>query len=102
VLDRAGLRLSFLSGADLVFVYARSDLSWDAHGALAPLGQRVHVHDDLSALVADVAAEAQPGDAVVVVSNGDFGGVHNKLLTALRYRRDHRRRRGHARTTGCA
>ena len=76
-----------LSGADLVFVYARSDLSWDAHGVLASLGQRVHVHDDLSALVADVAAEAQPGDAVVVMSNGDFGGVHDKLLTALRGRK---------------
>jgi UDP-N-acetylmuramate: L-alanyl-gamma-D-glutamyl-meso-diaminopimelate ligase len=50
---------------------------------LAPLGERAHVHADLGALVADVAAQARAGDHVLVMSNGGFGGVHAKLLDAL-------------------
>jgi len=38
---------------------------------------------DVDAIVAHVAAHAQPGDVAVVMSNGDFGGVWEKLLAAL-------------------
>jgi UDP-N-acetylmuramate: L-alanyl-gamma-D-glutamyl-meso-diaminopimelate ligase len=72
-----------LRGADLTFVYARPDLKWDAKGALGSLGERLHLHAELDALVADVVAAARPGDRVLVMSNGDFGGVHGKLITAL-------------------
>ena len=41
------------------------------------------MHDDLPALVAAIAAEAQPGDHVLVMSNGGFGGIHEKLLARL-------------------
>ena len=71
-----------LAGADRVFCYA-ANLGWDAGGALAPLGERASVHADLAALVAAVAAVARPGDQVLVMSNGGFGGVHDKLLAAL-------------------
>jgi UDP-N-acetylmuramate: L-alanyl-gamma-D-glutamyl-meso-diaminopimelate ligase len=72
-----------LRGADLTFVYARPDLKWDARGALGSLGERLHLHAGLDALVIDVVATARPGDRVLVMSNGDFGGVHGKLITAL-------------------
>ena len=68
--------------ADAVFCYANK-LGWDAAEALAPLGDRVRVFDDLDRLVAAVAADAREGDQVLVMSNGGFGGVHEKLLTAL-------------------
>ena len=68
--------------ADEVFCYA-ANLGWDASEALAPLGVRAHVHHDLSVLVADVKRSARPGDHVVVMSNGGFGGVHARLLEAL-------------------
>jgi len=72
-----------LESADHCFVYARPDLKWDAAGALASLGARLSVQNDLSALIADIARFAKSGDRVLVMSNGDFGGIHQKLLTAL-------------------
>ncbi|MEP7328657.1 MAG: UDP-N-acetylmuramate:L-alanyl-gamma-D-glutamyl-meso-diaminopimelate ligase [Betaproteobacteria bacterium] len=71
-----------LAGADRVFCYA-ANLNWDVAGAMAPLGNKVSVFEDLDALVASVAAEARAGDHVLVMSNGGFGGVHGKLLTRL-------------------
>jgi UDP-N-acetylmuramate: L-alanyl-gamma-D-glutamyl-meso-diaminopimelate ligase len=71
-----------LGQADLTFCYA-ANLGWDAREALAPLGARAEVHDDLGALVRAVAREARPEDHVVIMSNGGFGGVHAKLLEAI-------------------
>jgi UDP-N-acetylmuramate: L-alanyl-gamma-D-glutamyl-meso-diaminopimelate ligase len=34
-------------------------------------------------LVQSVAAQVQPGDQVVIMSNGGFGGIHQKLLAEL-------------------
>jgi len=72
-----------LAQADRVFCYARN-LGWDVGAALAPLGARASVHDDLDALVDAVGALARAGDQVLVMSNGGFGGVHDKLLARLR------------------
>jgi UDP-N-acetylmuramate: L-alanyl-gamma-D-glutamyl-meso-diaminopimelate ligase len=71
-----------LAHADRVFCYA-VNLGFDAAAALAPLGARAEVHDDLGALVASIVRAARPGDHIVVMSNGGFGGVHGKLLDAL-------------------
>ena len=71
-----------LAEADAVFCYG-AGLGWDAAEALAPLGARARTYEVLDALVTDVAAAARPGDHVLVMSNGGFGGVHQKLLDAL-------------------
>jgi UDP-N-acetylmuramate: L-alanyl-gamma-D-glutamyl-meso-diaminopimelate ligase len=71
-----------LAAADRVYCYTKG-LEWDAAATLAPLGERQSCHDDLDTLVAAVALEAQAGDHVLVMSNGGFGGVHQKLLDAL-------------------
>ena len=71
-----------LAGADLVFCYTR-DLGWDAQPVLAPLGAKSKSFDDLSALVKTIVAQTRPGDHVLVMSNGAFGGLHDKLLDAL-------------------
>ncbi|MCA1998919.1 MAG: UDP-N-acetylmuramate:L-alanyl-gamma-D-glutamyl-meso-diaminopimelate ligase [Hyphomicrobiales bacterium] len=71
-----------LAGADRVFCYA-AGLGWDAGAALAPLGGKASVFDDLPTLVAAIAAEAREGDHVLIMSNGGFGGIHQKLLDAL-------------------
>jgi UDP-N-acetylmuramate: L-alanyl-gamma-D-glutamyl-meso-diaminopimelate ligase len=72
-----------LRDADLCFVYARPDLKWDANSALADVGARLRVEQDLPKLIAAIALEARDGDHVVVMSNGDFGGIHAKLVDAL-------------------
>ncbi|MBV8634502.1 MAG: UDP-N-acetylmuramate:L-alanyl-gamma-D-glutamyl-meso-diaminopimelate ligase, partial [Burkholderiaceae bacterium] len=77
-----------LEGADLVFGYGakgtgKDALGWDLGAALAPLGDKAAAFDDLPALVQAVAAAAKPGDHILVMSNGGFGGVHGKILQAL-------------------
>jgi len=71
-----------LAAADRVFVYG-AGLGWDAAAALRPLGERARCFDQLEPLVAAIAAEARAGDRVLVMSNGAFGGIHEKLLAAL-------------------
>ena len=51
--------------------------------ALAPMGGVASAYEDIGAMVQAIAAQARPGDHVVVMSNGGFGGVHQKLLEAL-------------------
>ena len=69
-------------GADRVYIYS-AGLAWDAAAAFAPLGDRARCEPDLTALVAAIAAEARAGDHILVMSNGGFGGIHQKLLAAL-------------------
>jgi UDP-N-acetylmuramate: L-alanyl-gamma-D-glutamyl-meso-diaminopimelate ligase len=71
-----------LTAADKVFCYA-ANLGWDAAGALAPLGSKAVTLADLDALVEAIASEARPGDQILVMSNGGFGGIHEKLLARL-------------------
>ncbi len=72
-----------LKDADLVFCY-QSNLGWDAREALAPIQEKTQVHDDLHQLIAAIAAQAKPGDHVLVMSNGGFGGIHQTLLDTLK------------------
>jgi len=71
-----------LKEADLTFCYA-GNLGWDARGALAPLGNKAVVKDDLNELIESIAAVAKSGDQILVMSNGGFGGIHEKLLNRL-------------------
>lgn len=71
-----------LKQADKVFCYS-GNLGWDASAALAPLGNKAIVTDDLNELITAIAAEAKSGDSILVMSNGGFGGIHDKLLKKL-------------------
>jgi UDP-N-acetylmuramate: L-alanyl-gamma-D-glutamyl-meso-diaminopimelate ligase len=71
-----------LKDADLVFCYS-ANLGWDAHSALAPLAGKAVVEDQLGLLIDKIVAAAQPGDHILVMSNGGFGGIHEKLLDRL-------------------
>jgi UDP-N-acetylmuramate: L-alanyl-gamma-D-glutamyl-meso-diaminopimelate ligase len=80
-----------LEAADKVFAYGASSgkesLGWDLNEVLSPLNakenDRALAFDDLAALVKAVAHEARLGDHILVMSNGGFGGVHQKILTAI-------------------
>jgi UDP-N-acetylmuramate: L-alanyl-gamma-D-glutamyl-meso-diaminopimelate ligase len=75
-----------LEAADLAFCHT-AGLDWDAGAALAPLGvgpgQRAQTAAGIDPLVRQVVQAARPGDHIVCMSNGAFGGVHAKLLQAL-------------------
>ena len=58
-------------------------MTWDAAQVLAPLGVQAICEGDLDVLIQRVVAEARPGDRVVCMSNGSFGGIHEKLLSEL-------------------
>ena len=72
-----------LAGADLAFLYAPADLGWDVAPVLDALGGRGAALASHETLVAAVVAAARPGDQVLVMSNGGFGGLHRRLLEAL-------------------
>jgi UDP-N-acetylmuramate: L-alanyl-gamma-D-glutamyl-meso-diaminopimelate ligase len=71
-----------LAGADRVYCYS-AGLQWDAAAALAPLGAKAEVHADFGRLLEAVSAAAKPGDHIVIMSNGGFNGIHEKLLARL-------------------
>jgi len=72
-----------LEEADLSFCL-QGDYGWSAAEALAPLGPQAMVTDSVDRLVAEVVRAARPGDHVLCMSNGGFGGIHGKLLAALK------------------
>jgi len=71
-----------LEEVDLAFCN-QAGLGWDAAEALLPMGAQAQVHEGVDALVAAIVKAARPGDHVLCMSNGGFGGIHEKLLAAL-------------------
>ena len=80
-LMKAALPASLVD-ADLVYCYG-ANLGWDAAEALADISEKSSVFNAIDDLVDAVAAEARPGDQVLVMTNGGFGGIHAKLLERL-------------------
>jgi UDP-N-acetylmuramate: L-alanyl-gamma-D-glutamyl-meso-diaminopimelate ligase len=80
-----------LEQADQIFAYGantgKESLGWDLAEVLSPLNAKeqgkARAFDNLDALVNAVAKEAKPGDHILVMSNGGFGGVHQKILKAI-------------------
>ena len=72
-----------LEEADLSFCL-QGPYGWSARDALAPLGPLAMVADSVDALVAQIKKAAQPGDHILCMSNGGFGGIHGQLLEALK------------------
>jgi UDP-N-acetylmuramate: L-alanyl-gamma-D-glutamyl-meso-diaminopimelate ligase len=75
-----------LAAADRTWFLRAPDLEWDLAAAVASLGDRVSFAADVEALVKGLVDDSRPGDQVLMMSNGGFGGVHDKLLAALRAR----------------
>jgi len=72
-----------LAAADEVWLYTPPDLGWDTTAVLGALGGRGHASGDVDALARELAQQVRPGDHVLIMSNGGFGGLHEKLLGAL-------------------
>jgi len=76
-----------LAQADLVFAYGalagKDALGWDLGASLTPLGARAQSFHDLTELQNAIVTQAKPGDHILIMSNGGFGGIHQKIVTAL-------------------
>jgi UDP-N-acetylmuramate: L-alanyl-gamma-D-glutamyl-meso-diaminopimelate ligase len=72
--------------ADKSWFLAPQDLGWDLKGAVAGMGARVKLATSVDEIVQSLGEEARAGDHVLIMSNGGFGGLHDKLLAALRAR----------------
>ncbi|WP_338766913.1 UDP-N-acetylmuramate:L-alanyl-gamma-D-glutamyl-meso-diaminopimelate ligase [Massilia sp. METH4] len=73
-----------LKDADFVFGFgSEKALGWSLAATLAPMGSKASAYEDIDLMVKAIVGQARPGDHVVVMSNGGFGGVHGKLLEAL-------------------
>ncbi|MHB9020971.1 MAG: UDP-N-acetylmuramate:L-alanyl-gamma-D-glutamyl-meso-diaminopimelate ligase [Halothiobacillus sp.] len=84
---RAGVHkdtlVSALSDADAVVFHSPENLDWSPQTALAELGARAQFPSTVDGVLAAVLALCRPGDRVLVMSNGSFDGVHQRLLDAL-------------------
>lgn len=77
-----------LHEADEVFCFAGKGVAWEPAEVLDVMGERAFCTHDLDVLVEAVLKEARPGDTVLCMSNGAFGGIHGKLLAGLACRRE--------------
>lgn len=76
-----------LDQADHVLLYAPPSLGWDAQGVMAPLGEKCRVLDSTEAIIEHLAGEARAGDTLLVMSNGGFDGIHERILDRLEHRK---------------
>lgn len=76
-----------LGRADEVFLFQPPHISWQVSEVADACVQPAHWSADVDALVEMVMKTAQPGDYILVMSNGGFGGIHQKLLDALAARK---------------
>lgn len=72
-----------LQDADQVWLYQPEGLGWDLAAVVEGLQGKAQVRHDIALLVDGIVAATQPGDQILVMSNGGFGGIHDKLLTQL-------------------
>ncbi|MCB1739583.1 MAG: UDP-N-acetylmuramate:L-alanyl-gamma-D-glutamyl-meso-diaminopimelate ligase, partial [Gammaproteobacteria bacterium] len=73
-----------LADADHVILHRSKRLCWDPAALLSTLGERARVFDEVDQIVEHLCTRLQPGDHVLIMSNGSFDGIHDKLLAALR------------------
>jgi UDP-N-acetylmuramate: L-alanyl-gamma-D-glutamyl-meso-diaminopimelate ligase len=77
---------SSLDVADQVVLFQPEGLDWDMDDVLSALGDKASLHSNIDTLVSEVVKTANNGDHLLVMSNGGFGGIHDRLLTALEAR----------------
>ena len=84
---RMGIHADTLSAAfadaDQVFLYQAKDLKWNIAEYMNELGNRCQVFVDVDKIVESVSSEVQPQDHIVIMSNGAFGDIHQKLIERL-------------------
>jgi UDP-N-acetylmuramate: L-alanyl-gamma-D-glutamyl-meso-diaminopimelate ligase len=72
-----------LVGADKVFLFQPSDAKWSMDDVAVRIGQHAGCYSDIEKLVDALSEQARPGDNILVMSNGGFGNIHQRILERL-------------------
>jgi len=72
-----------LALADEILLFQPSDSDASLQQIVDVHSEKARILNDVEAIVACIADTARPSDQVLVMSNGGFGGIHDKILTAL-------------------
>ncbi len=72
-----------LAGADRVLLYRPDGLGWNLDAVLAPLAGRGEILDTTESLLERLLDVAEPGDHVLIMSNGGFDNLHRRLIDRL-------------------
>ena len=80
---KALLRAS-LSDSDLCFIFQPDDLDWDLESVIDTKNGKSQIFSDIESIIQSVVKTVQPGDHILIMSNGGFGGIHTKLIKALK------------------
>jgi UDP-N-acetylmuramate: L-alanyl-gamma-D-glutamyl-meso-diaminopimelate ligase len=75
-----------MQGADRIWLHEPADLGWPLTEVAGEIEVPVSVSNSVGSIVEEVVAESRPGDHVLLMSNGGFGGIHDKLLARLKER----------------
>ena len=78
-----------LKTADQVFLFEPANSGWSLADVAAGCGNQAQVSTDITELVDLIVDGAVSGDSIVIMSNGGFGGIHDKLLDALKKKWEH-------------
>ena len=79
----SGTLAASLQGADRIWMHEPGDLAWSLSDVAQATGVPARVSGSVEAIVDEVVREARPGDHILVMSNGDFGGIHERLVIGL-------------------
>ena len=69
--------------ADEAIFFQPADLKWQMKDIVTDMGSKGHVFDSIDEIIVYVKTHAKPGDHILIMSNGAFGGLHNKLIEVL-------------------
>ena len=69
--------------SDTILLYQAPELSWDLKAVSGALGERCRVFTGIEEIIEDIAASARSGDHIVIMSNGGFQNIHQRLLQRL-------------------
>jgi len=72
-----------MQGADLIWMHESGDLVWSLQDVAQASGVPASVSGSVQAIIDQIVSETRPGDHILIMSNGGFGGIHEKLLSRL-------------------
>jgi len=75
--------LDSLQQADNIYLFQPDNIDWNLADLARHSSVTAEVYDDVAEIIKHVARQAQPGDHVVIMSNGGFESIHTRLLQAL-------------------